>query len=226
MNADGSALRLEVIAGNATGTVLLVEKDLVIGRQVQGPGCLAGDEEISRSHARISREPGGHCAVEDLGSTNGTYVNGLRVRSPQTLSEGDTIEVGATTLVVQETPRIASGEPPAAQPAAGQPTVVPGRVAAQPDHEPATPVPAAPEPATPEPTALEPATPSLTASEPTTPEPAAPEPTTEVESPPAVSLRLEIDFSAREAKIALNDASDSVRLVFDDGAWRLVPPPD
>jgi FHA domain len=236
MDADGPSLRLEVIAGNAAGTVLLVEDDLVIGRQVQGPGHLAGDEEISRSHARISLEPAGHCAIEDLGSTNGTFVNGLRLRSPQTLSEGDTIEVGATTLVVRETPPVASGEPTAAEPAAGQPTRVPGRAAARPGTEPATPAPAAPAPATPAPAAPGPAAPAPApgpgpgpAAPPPVPaasEPAKPEPAVEIESPPIVALTLEIDFSAREAKIALSDASEPVRLVFDAGAWRLVPPSD
>jgi pSer/pThr/pTyr-binding forkhead associated (FHA) protein len=210
LDADGPSLRLEAITGNSAGTVLQVEDDLVIGREVEGPGRLAGDEEISRSHARISREPAGHCAIEDLGSTNGTFVNGLLVRSPQTLSEGDTIEVGATTLVVRETPRVASVEPTAAKPAAGQATRVPGRVAAEPRDEPVKAAPAAPEPE---------------ASEPAAPKPPTPEPAAKFESPPAVALRLEIDFSAGEARIALDDASEAVRLVFDAGAWRLEPPP-
>ncbi len=242
---DGRSLRLEVIAGNAAGAMLLVEDDLVIGRQVEGPGQLAGDEEISRSHARISREPAGHCAIEDLGSTNGTFVNGLRIRSPQTISEGDTIEVGATTLVVRETPPLVSMQPKAAAPPAAQPTVVPHRAVVEPPRErPPTPEPAAArapaaperaaeveavEPAAPEPPAEEPAAPQAPpAVEPAAPEPPAEEPEAqqpgEIEAPPAVSLRLEIDFSAREAEIALSDSSETVRLVFDAGAWRLVPP--
>jgi pSer/pThr/pTyr-binding forkhead associated (FHA) protein len=248
---DGLSLRLEVIAGNAAGTILLVEDDLIIGRQVEGPGHLAGDEEISRSHARISREPAGHCAIEDLGSTNGTFVNGLRIGGPQTLSEGDTIEVGATTLVVRETPRVASMQPQAAELATSQPTVVPHRVAAEPRGEqPPTPVSAAREPAAPEPAAevetREPAAPEPPAGKPaahvpSAVEPVAPEPPAEKpaaqqpaesaappagidETPPVVSLRLEIDLSAREAEIALGDSSDRVRFVFEAGAWRLVPP--
>jgi hypothetical protein len=62
------------------------------------------------------------------------------------------------------------------------------------------------------------------ASDPPVEESAAQQPA-EIEAPPAVSLRLEIDFSAREAEIALSDTSDTVRLVFDAGAWRLVSPP-
>ena len=96
--------RLEVVAGRAIGMSVLIDDELLIGRHAEGAGRLADDEEISRSHARLSLDRTGFCAIEDLGSTNGTYVNGLRIKGPETLSEGDTIEVGATTLVVRELP--------------------------------------------------------------------------------------------------------------------------
>jgi pSer/pThr/pTyr-binding forkhead associated (FHA) protein len=99
------AARLEVIAGNAAGTSIVVEDELVIGRHAESPGRLADDEEISREHARITLDGRGLLAIEDLGSTNGTYVNGLRISSPQTLSAGDGIELGGTTLVVRELPQ-------------------------------------------------------------------------------------------------------------------------
>src|SRR6516225_8857509 len=83
--------RLEIVAGRAIGMSILLD-----------------DEEISRSHARISLDRSGFCAIEDLGSTNGTFVNGLRISGPQTLSVGDTIELGGTTLVVRELPIPAS----------------------------------------------------------------------------------------------------------------------
>lgn len=94
--------RLEVVAGNAAGMSILIDDELLIGRHAEGAGRLAEDEEISRSHARVTLEPSGFCAVEDLGSTNGTFVNGLRINSPRLLSLGDSIETGATTLVVRE----------------------------------------------------------------------------------------------------------------------------
>src|SRR5438067_1205119 len=130
----GSAARLEVVSGKATGMSLLIDDELVIGRLAEGAGRLADDEEISRSHARISMDSRGLCAIEDLGSTNGTFVNGMRIAGPQTLSEGDTIELGGTTLVVREIPQVQEepvAEPadaPAAQPAGAPPqkTVVPG----------------------------------------------------------------------------------------------------
>ena len=75
------------------------QDQLVIGRQSPGQGILQGDEEIWRLHARISRRADGY-AVEDLASTNGTYVNGVRITAAHSLAEGDMIAVGETQLVV------------------------------------------------------------------------------------------------------------------------------
>jgi predicted component of type VI protein secretion system len=101
--------RLEVVAGKAAGMSILVDDELLIGRHADGAGRLAEDEEISRSHARLTMDRSGFCAIEDLGSTNGTFVNGLLIKGPQTLSEGDTVEVGGTTLVVRDLPTPRSG---------------------------------------------------------------------------------------------------------------------
>ena len=94
------AARLDVVAGNAAGMSILVEDELLIGRHADGAGQLADDQEISRSHARVTLDASGICTIEDLGSTNGTFVNGLRISAQQELSEGDKIDLGATTLVV------------------------------------------------------------------------------------------------------------------------------
>jgi serine protease Do len=89
---------LRVIAGKASGTEISLEGEFLIGRAASGEGKLGDDPEISRSHARISRGPDGRLLVEDLGSRNGTEVNGTRITEPQALTAGDTIKVGATTL--------------------------------------------------------------------------------------------------------------------------------
>jgi pSer/pThr/pTyr-binding forkhead associated (FHA) protein len=106
-----SAARLEVVAGNAVGMSILVENEMVIGRHAEGAGRLADDEEISRLHARVSVDPYGECTIEDLGSTNGTYLNGARISAPQVLSVGDTIELGQTTLAVRELPEEEEAQP-------------------------------------------------------------------------------------------------------------------
>jgi ABC-type multidrug transport system ATPase subunit len=68
---------------------------LTLGRD--GADVAVDSERASRRHARI--EPvGDDCVIADLGSTNGTYVNGDRIAGPCVLRSGDTIRIGATTL--------------------------------------------------------------------------------------------------------------------------------
>jgi hypothetical protein len=74
--------------------VPLPDGDLVIGRS--GGDLSVDDRGASRLHARISREPSGGWTVTDLGSTNGTFLNGVRVRSAD-LQDGDEIRIGAAT---------------------------------------------------------------------------------------------------------------------------------
>jgi predicted component of type VI protein secretion system len=111
-----ASARIEVVAGNAAGTWLEVTDELLIGRHADGLGRLGNDEEISRYHARLSLDAGPLCTVEDLGSTNGTFVNGYRISVPQTLKQGDTINLGDSTLVVRELPAPAAATPEAKVP--------------------------------------------------------------------------------------------------------------
>jgi pSer/pThr/pTyr-binding forkhead associated (FHA) protein len=102
-----AGLRLLVTTGNALGARIQVEDELVLGRHSTADGQLGGDPELSRRHARVSRAEAG-LVVEDLGSTNGTFVNGSRIDSPQPLVPGDRVEVGETTLTVEA---VAEGPP-------------------------------------------------------------------------------------------------------------------
>lgn len=95
---------LRVVAGPGTGKVLDLEGELELGREVDGQGMLAGDELASRRHARIRRGAGGEVVVEDLGSTNGTFVNGVRIDGPRTLRAGDVVRVGETSLELRGSP--------------------------------------------------------------------------------------------------------------------------
>jgi pSer/pThr/pTyr-binding forkhead associated (FHA) protein len=61
------------------------------------------DGQISKRHARIELDPDGRFTLYDLGSTNGTKVNGRRVEN-RTLNDGDEITVGATRMTFQQTP--------------------------------------------------------------------------------------------------------------------------
>ena len=74
---------------------------VTVGRGGQNDLVLSGDEFASARHARI--EPRGDGVwVQDLDSTNGTYVNGSRVAGAQRLDPGDVLRVGETDLVVEE----------------------------------------------------------------------------------------------------------------------------
>src|SRR5215510_378054 len=77
----------------------LTGNQVIIGRE-EGIGISLQDPESSRRHARISWQ-GGRFVVEDMGSTNGTFVNGIQITSPQILSPGDSIGIGQTALVFQ-----------------------------------------------------------------------------------------------------------------------------
>jgi ABC-2 type transport system ATP-binding protein len=89
---------LRVITGPAAGSEISLEvEELVIGRSEAGAGSLSQDPELSRRHARISRDED-RFVLEDLDSRNGTFLNGWRIPAPQVLTPGDRIEVGSSVL--------------------------------------------------------------------------------------------------------------------------------
>ena len=92
--------RIEVTDGPAHGEEQDLASELVIGRSADGFGTLKGDPEISRRHAQISRTDEGRLYISDLGSTNGTFVNGNKIEGSAWLSPGDVVKVGQSTLKV------------------------------------------------------------------------------------------------------------------------------
>jgi hypothetical protein len=70
---------------------------LTIGRGNQNDIAIAKDEYASARHARFEPRQDG-VWVQDLGSTNGTYLNGTRLDRPRRLSRGDIVRVGETDL--------------------------------------------------------------------------------------------------------------------------------
>jgi hypothetical protein len=93
--------RLIVRTGPNPGTVFdLIKEVTMLGRDVTNDVPL-GDAEISRQHSRLSRTPGG-MVLEDLGSTNGTFVNGDRLSSPRVLRSGELIGLGENVTLTFE----------------------------------------------------------------------------------------------------------------------------
>jgi hypothetical protein len=85
--------RLVVKAGPNPGSAFDLSKEVTLmGRDVTNDISL-GDPEVSRQHARLTRTPGGY-VLEDLGSTNGSFVNGERLVAPRVLVAGDLLGMG------------------------------------------------------------------------------------------------------------------------------------
>lgn len=84
--------------------VLLADSHVTLGRDgdALGPGGLA-DARLSRQHAEVRAAPGGTLHLRDLGSSNGTWVNGRPVERAD-LDVDDVVRVGSLLLVVQRGP--------------------------------------------------------------------------------------------------------------------------
>ncbi|MBJ6764753.1 FHA domain-containing protein [Myxococcaceae bacterium JPH2] len=79
--------------------VPFVRDEITIGRQ-EGNTIRLTERNVSRQHARLMRL-NGHVVVEDLGSYNGTRINGERVAGQSSLKEGDLIQIGDYDLALQ-----------------------------------------------------------------------------------------------------------------------------
>lgn len=103
---DGPAGYLDVSSGPRAGERLPVRGEISIGRE--NAELILSDDAVSRRHAAI-RAAGLGLEIEDLGSSNGTFVNGRRIDGTQALGDGDEIRIGATTIAVE----VAQQEPAA-----------------------------------------------------------------------------------------------------------------
>jgi pSer/pThr/pTyr-binding forkhead associated (FHA) protein/tRNA A-37 threonylcarbamoyl transferase component Bud32 len=178
--ASRAGEQLLVTIGKDKGRRFTLGDEFVIGRAVSGEGRLGDDPELSRRHARVTRDANGQLTIEDLGSANGTFVNGVPVRERQVLNVGDSVRVGRTTLELTDLrqPAPAQAAPPSPAPAA-PPTPAPAAPPSAPPAPPSSPLPAAsssPAPAAPpsEPPAREPSPPPAARPSPAPASPAAP----------------------------------------------------
>ena len=127
-------------SGDAAGRVVEIDGEIAFGRKGDGPAKLPGDIEISRLHARVWSDAGGDLMVEDAGSTNGTFVNGVRITTPRPLSPGDSLRMGQTTLEVEApAPAEAAPEAEPAPATPAEPPAPPAEPPAPPAEPPAPP---------------------------------------------------------------------------------------
>src|SRR5512134_1941952 len=96
-----SHFQLIMRSGPTPGAAFTLEGDQVdIGRDSTN-GITINDAEISRRHARLTFQ-GGKYVLEDLGSTNGTFVNGQRLAGPRVLKPGEVVSFGEQIILVFE----------------------------------------------------------------------------------------------------------------------------
>jgi hypothetical protein len=132
MQSSGS-YRLTVRQGPVPGKVFDLAKDVMtIGRDMNND-LVINDAEVSRNHGRLTSQSGGYL-IEDLASTNGTFVNGQRLIGPKLLNPGDVVGFGETivleysyvadagaTVVASAPPPRMMAEPPTAPPQTPEP---------------------------------------------------------------------------------------------------------
>ncbi len=120
-------------SGPIPGSSFYLERtEVTLGRDLSND-IPVPDQEISRRHARfLTRTDGVY--IEDLGSTNGTFLNGVRISSPQRLNNGDLITLAEATVMSFEWPDQAKTPTYSAYPAA---EAMPASAAPQAVYQPA-----------------------------------------------------------------------------------------
>jgi predicted component of type VI protein secretion system len=123
-----SQFQLIMRTGPTPGAAYTLEGDqLMIGRDSTNE-VVINDAEVSRRHARLTFQ-GGKYVLEDLGSTNGTFVNGQRLAGPRVLKAGEVVSFGEQIVLVFEVVSIDPGATvmsprAAAVPVASRPTLM------------------------------------------------------------------------------------------------------
>jgi predicted component of type VI protein secretion system len=96
---------LRFTAGPLAGRRVEVTSALLLGRQAAD--LTLDDPQVSRRHAALRPAPDGGLELEDLGSRNGTWVNGTRVAGTVRLAPGDRVQLGDTAFEVEGAPAAA-----------------------------------------------------------------------------------------------------------------------
>ena len=97
----GASFRLVVRRGPQPNQQYELNRDtMTIGRDITND-IVINDPEVSRHHCRLVSTPGGY-TIEDLRSTNGTFVNRQRISAPYQLNSGDLVGMGETVTLAYE----------------------------------------------------------------------------------------------------------------------------
>jgi len=101
--------RMASLTGDNGDVQALLDDVYTIGRDPATNSITLADSSISTHHARITRS-GETFTVEDLGSRNGTFVNGEKIAAPQALADNDVIRFGRVILIFNLAREVRPGE--------------------------------------------------------------------------------------------------------------------
>jgi pSer/pThr/pTyr-binding forkhead associated (FHA) protein len=118
-----AGLSLEIVEGAGAGRLVALGEGVTVGRG-EGADLVLADELVSRRHAHVAPRGSG-AVVEDLGSRNGTFVNGEGIQGPTHLDPGDQLQLGVTLVELRSASQIA--ERPSAVHPVPPPLAVPER---------------------------------------------------------------------------------------------------
>ena len=96
--AKGQPRRLVVTEGSLRGTTVELGTSAVTIGRAEGATLVIADDYASNRHARLTPDGAGGWLVEDLGSTNGTYLDRAKVSEPTPVAVGVPIRIGRTVL--------------------------------------------------------------------------------------------------------------------------------
>lgn len=97
----GQPTQIAVVSGTSAGQSISLERaPIVIGRGADAQ-IILDDDYVSTRHARVAVS-GDQWFVEDLGSTNGTYIGSVRITQPTAISVGTQVRIGKTVLELRK----------------------------------------------------------------------------------------------------------------------------
>lgn len=118
--------QLVMHAGPTPGKTYLIDQpEIIIGRDLRS-AIVINDVEVSRSHCRLSTYENG-IYIEDLNSTNGTFINGEKITKSSLITAGDILKIGETVtmvlekIAIEEDKTVATPQSPSYIPVAVQP---------------------------------------------------------------------------------------------------------
>src|SRR5947209_4006614 len=91
---------LTVLGGPRDGTIIPVDRSVLRLGRSETNEVVVPDDQVSRFHARLEQE-NGELRVTDLDSSNGTYVNDVRLTGSSRLRSGDILGIGKARLLVE-----------------------------------------------------------------------------------------------------------------------------